>query len=235
MAMEINKDWKHAETKMKNFWRPGDEIICTRIFRSSNNECYLCGHTPIEWHHVLLHSISNEIIDVEFSCVINMKKMLEEWGSDQKILFFPKYSDEANHINSEYAGTASMVEFNSNIEVIIELMSHPERLSYKQVKSILDHTTKFKEGVEVELFHEALDIYVARNYYLYDMLDECDKSGNVEQSIENYFRKEWEDAQCGEEEYQQATYRTFLSDENGDVDQYLNRNGHRCENEDAPF
>lgn len=77
------------EVKFKNFWKPGDQIICTRIFRRSNNECFLCGHTPIEWHHVLLNTISNEIVDVEFSCVIDMKKILEKSGSDQKILFFP--------------------------------------------------------------------------------------------------------------------------------------------------
>lgn len=229
--MEI-KNLHGLETRLKNFWRSGDEIICTRIFRRSNNECYLCGHTPIEWHHVLLNSISNEIIDVEFSCVINMKKILEEWGSDQKILFFPKYAEEANHINSEYAGTAAILEFNSNTEVIIQLMSNPEKLSYKQIKSILDYTTKFKDGAEAELFHKAIDIYAARRYYIYEMLDDYEKIGTVEQSIENYFRKEW-DEQCQDAEYRQEMYHTVT--DYGDEDENVVRNGRDYEDEDAPF
>lgn len=201
------------ETKLRNFWRPGDEIICTRIFRWSNNDCYLCGHTPIEWHHVLLNSISNETIDVEFSCVINMKKILEKLGSDQKILFFPKYAEEVNHLNCQYQGTAAILEFNSNTEVIIWLLSHPKDLSYKQVKSILDYTVKFREGIEAELFHAAIDIYIDRKYYIYEALDDHAKTDNVEESIENYFREEWERDQYDEEEYQLASYNVHIDDE----------------------
>jgi hypothetical protein len=144
--------------KLKQFWRSGNEIICTRIFRHSNNECYLCGNTPIEWHHVLLNSISNQTIDVEFSCVIELKKMLEVLGSDQKILFFKKYTEEADHLNSLYEGTAEILEFNSNTDVIIQLLSKPEELTYKQIRAIMDHTIKFKDGVKAELFGAALDI-----------------------------------------------------------------------------
>ena len=92
-------NWGNLKNRLKRFWRPGDEVICTRIFRRSNNDCYLCDNSPIEWHHVLLNSISNQTIDVEFSCVINIKKILEEWGSNQKILFFNKYAEEASHLN----------------------------------------------------------------------------------------------------------------------------------------
>jgi hypothetical protein len=199
--------------KLTNFWRLGDEIICTRIFRWSNNNCYLCGNTPIEWHHVLLNSISNQIIDVEFSCVINMKKILEELGSNQKILFFPKYTEEVNHLNCQYQGTAAILEFNSNTEIIIRLLSNPKDLSYKQVKSILDYTVKFREGVEAELFHTALDIYTNRKYYIYEMLDDHAKTSNVEQSIENYYREEWEKVRYEDGEYQSASYNVHTKDE----------------------
>lgn len=191
---------------MKQFWRPGDEIICTRIFRRSNNACYLCGHSPIEWHHVLLNSISNETIDVEFSCVINMKRIFEEWGPDQKILFFKKYTEEANHLNSQYEGTAEILEFNSNADVMIQLLSKPNDLSYKQIKSIMDHTIKFKEGIEMELFQVALDIYVDRKYYIYESLDDYEKTDNVELSIANHFQQEWENFKADEDEYQEALY-----------------------------
>jgi hypothetical protein len=198
--------------KFKIFWKPGDEIICTRIFRWSNNNCYLCGHTPIEWHHVLLNTVSNQTIDVEFSCVINIKKILEELGSDQKILFFHKYTEEVNHLNSKYQGTAAMIAFNSNTEVIIGLLSNPNDLSYKQVRSILDYTVKFSEGNEAELFHAALDIYTNRKYYIYEMLDDHEKTNNVEQSIENYFREEWDRVRNNETEYQSASYNVHIND-----------------------
>lgn len=207
------EDCKKLETQLKKFWRPGDEIICTRIFRRSNNKCYLCGNTPIEWHHVLLNSISNQTIDVEFSCVINMKKILEESGSDQKILFFPKHSAEAIHINKLYHGTADILEFNNNIDVIIKMLSRPQDLSYRQVKAIIDHTGKFPDGLERELFRLAVEIYAERRYFIYDGLAEHEKSGNVERSIADYFQREWEDVQAAEEEYQRARYNTCTSDD----------------------
>ncbi len=204
--MEIEY-WHKLETKFRNFWKLGDEIICTRIFRWSNNNCYLCGHTPIEWHHVLLNTVSNQTIDVEFSCVINIKKILEELGSDQKILFFHKYTEDVNHLNSQYQGAAAILEFNCNTEVISRLLSNPNELSYKQVRSILDYTVKFSEGDEAELFHAALDIYTDRKYYIYEMLDEHEKTNTVEQSIENYFREEWERVRYDAQEYQSVSYK----------------------------
>jgi len=196
----------------KRFWRFGDEIICTRIFRWSNNNCYLCGNEPIEWHHVLLNTVSNKTIDVEFSCVINIKKILEELGSEQKILFFPRYNDDVNHLNSQYQGTAAILEFNSNAEVIRRLLSNPNDLCYKQVRSILDYTVKFSEGIETELFQTSLNIYTDRKYYIYEMLDEHEKTYNVEQSIENYFREEWERVRYDSQEYQSASYNGSLGD-----------------------
>jgi len=198
------ENWKKLEIQLKKFWRPGDQIICTRIFRRSNNDCYLCGNTPIEWHHVLLNTISNQTIDVEFSCVINIKKILEAWGYDQKILFFEKYAKEADHLNSQYKGTAEVVMFHS-IADIDELLSKPERLSYKQVRAILDHTVKFEDSVRSELFHAALDIYLERKYYIYEGLEDHEKTGNVEADIENYFREEWERVQTEEALYQEKT------------------------------
>lgn len=195
--------------KLQRFWQPGDEMICTRIFRRSSNECYLCGNTPIEWHHVLLNSISNQTIDVEFSCVIELKKMLEVSGSDQKILFFKKYAEEADHLNSLYEGTATILEFNSNTDVIIQLMSKPEDLTYKQIRAIMDHTIKFKEGVEAELFEAALDIYGNRKYYLYEAMEKHEKTDDVEKSIANFIQQEWEDFQASEGEYNNQVYESM--------------------------
>ena len=193
------------EDRLKQFWRPGDELICTRIFRRSCNDCYLCGNTPIEWHHVLLNTVSNQMIDVEFSCVIEMKKILEKLGSDQKILFFPQYKEEVEHLNSQYQGTAAIIEFNPNPDVIVSLLSKPKNLTYKQVKPILDHTCKYNDEFMSELFHAALDIYLERKYFIYDALEENEKTDNVEQSIKNHLREELEQMKS-EVEYKSASY-----------------------------
>jgi len=199
MALKNNDKFKE---KLKHFWRRGDEVVCTRVFRNSNNECYFCGNTPIERHHVLLNTISNQIIDVEFSCVILMKKMMEEIGSSQKILFFPKYTIEVDHLNNQYQGTADIIEFICNIDIIRRLISNPKDLSYKQVRSILDYTIKFEGGTEEEeIFHAALDLYLDRKYYVYEMIDDHKKTNNVKRDIENYFREEWEKYKYQDDKY----------------------------------
>lgn len=202
----------NIEERFKKFWKPGDEIICTRVFRRSSNNCYLCGNTPIEWHHVLLNPISNQTIDVELSCVIDMKKIMEQLGSFQKILFFPQYSEEVKHLNSQYKGSAAIMEFNSNPDIIVRLLSHPEDLNYKQVRAILDHTVRFNDDFMTELFHAALDIYVERKYFIYEQLPENQKNGNIEQSIKNYFREEWERVQS-KEEYLEESYHGHIIDD----------------------
>jgi len=198
--------------KLKRFWRLGDEIICTRIFRHSLNACYFCGHTPIEWHYVLLNTISNQTIDVEFSCVIDMKKIMEQLGSSQKILFFPQYSEEVNHLNSQYQGTAAIIEFIPSPDVMVRLLSNPQGLSYKQVRAILDHTVRFNDDFMTELFHAALDIYIERKYFIYEQLPDSKKNSNVEHSIKNYFREEWERFKS-EEDYREESYHRRISDD----------------------
>ncbi len=198
--------------KLRRFWKPGDEIICTRIFRHSANNCYLCGHTPLEWHHVLLNTISNQTIDVELSCVINMKKVLESMGSKQSILFFPQYTDAVNRLNLQYPGTASIVEFNPNPDVMVRLLSRPEDLCYKQIRPILDHTCKFNDEFMTEIFSAALDIYVDRKYYIYDYLEEHEKIGSAEQSIALHLQKEWEREMYGED-YHTISSKSDVKDE----------------------
>lgn len=199
------------EERFEKFWKPGNEIICTRVFRRSSNSCYLCGNTPIEWHHVLLNPISNQTIDVEFSCVIDMKKIMEQLGSSQKILFFPQYSEEVKHLNSQYQGTAAIIEFNPSPDVMARLLSNSQDLSYKQVRAILDHTVRFNDDFMTELFHAALDIYIERNYFIYEQLPDSQKNGNIEHSIKNYFREEWERVQS-EEEYRDESYNRQIND-----------------------
>ncbi|MGB5219110.1 MAG: hypothetical protein WBN66_12515 [Smithella sp.] len=130
---------------------------------------------------------------------------MESLGSKQKIFFFPQYTEEVNHLNAQYPGTAAIIEFNPNPDVIARLLSNPQDLSYKQIRPILDHIVKFNDEFMTELFHAALDIYIERKYYIYEMLDEHQKTDNVERSIENYFREEWERVRS-EDEYQSTAY-----------------------------
>lgn len=206
--MKLQKE-DARKTKLQQFWRPGDEIICTRIFRRSDNKCYLCGNMPIEWHHVLLNTISYQTIDVERTCVIEIKKMLEERGSDQKILFFKKYGQEAEHLNQLHKGTADILVFNSNTEVIKQMLASPKELGYKQVRAIIDHTIRFKKGDETKLCAAAIDLYAQRKYYIYEGLKENERTDNVEMSIKMAIQQEWEEFQAQEDEQARLLYESM--------------------------
>ena len=137
---------------------------------------------------------------------------MEKLGSDQKILFFPQCSEEVAHLNSQYPGTAAIVQFSSNPDVMVQLLSKPEDLSYVHVKSILNHTVKYNNEFMTELFHAALDIYLERKYYIYDYLDENEKTGNVEQSIKNHLRNELETVRS-EDDYQSLSYNRWTNED----------------------
>ena len=134
---------------------------------------------------------------------------MEKLGSGQKILFFPQYTEEVEHLNLQYPGTASIVQFSPDPDVMVRLLSKPKELSYAQVKSILNHTVKYNDEFMTELFHAALDIYLERKYYICENLDEHEKTDNVEQSIANYLRDEWERSRSGEDyqEYRSTSYK----------------------------
>jgi len=136
---------------------------------------------------------------------------MEQLGSYEKIFFFPQYLEEVKHLNSQYEGVAAIVEFSPNPDIIARLLSHPEDLNYKQVRAILDHTVRFNDDLMTELFHAALDIYIERKHFIYEQLPDSQKNGNVEHSIKNYFREEWERVQS--EEYREESYHGHISDE----------------------
>jgi hypothetical protein len=160
---------------------------------------------------IITPTTSNETIDVEFGCVINIKKILEEWGSDNKILYFRQYQEEAKHVNSQYEGTTEILNFNSNPQVIARLLANPNDLDYKTVKSIINHTIKFKGGIEAELFDAAMHIYGEKKYYIYDCLEDHEKTDNVELSIKNHLREEYEEFKANEDEYSRQIYDSMSS------------------------
>ena len=48
--------WKNVMENMKDFWKKGDQIVCTNIFKKPDSHCELCGHNPITLNHVLLNA-----------------------------------------------------------------------------------------------------------------------------------------------------------------------------------
>jgi hypothetical protein len=181
-----------ARERAEQFCRPTDEIICIRIFRRSDNSCYFCDKAPLEWHHVLLNTATNQTVDVDLECVIGLRKMLESMGSARKILFFPKYKVEADFINSKHDGTAAILEFSASMTVIKLLLARPSEINYQTLKAILDYTGRYLAGEENGLFHQALDIYVERKYYIYESIGDISDGDNVEKIIEEYLRMEAE-------------------------------------------
>jgi len=95
--------------------------------------------------------------------------------------------------------------------VLIQLLSRPSELTYKQVRAIMDHTIKFKEGVEKELFFAAVDLYGDRKYYIYEGLNDHEKTDDVEKSIERAIQRDWEDFQAQEDEYARQIYESMSS------------------------
>lgn len=185
----FKKDWTE---KVRQFCRPTDELICIRIFKRSDNICCLCCVTPLNWHHVLLNTATNECIDLDLPCVVAFKKIMESLGSRKKIIFFPRYKKEVEYINTINTGTADLLEFSASLTVMKMLLARPGEINYKTLKAILSHTHKFISGEENELFHRALDIYVDREYYIYDSLNDKQEGDDVEKRIEEYMRMEAE-------------------------------------------
>lgn len=178
-----------APERINQFCRPGDEIICIRIFSQSVNSCFFCGRSPLETNYVLVNTATNQSIDTDELCVAGLRKILLKMGSDQKILFFPKYKNEVNFINSKHEGTADLLEFSTSKKIIKLLLLRPNELDYRMLKHILDHTCKFTIGEEKDLFHTALDLYCERKYYLCEMLG-IDDNSDLEMKIGEYLRLE---------------------------------------------
>ena len=162
--------WKIIVGKLKDFWKQGDQIVCTKVFKKPNSECELCGHTPITWNHVLLNERTKAILTVGSECVVNFKKVIEKLGSKDKVLYFEKYKKAADLLNSSYKGTAEIIQFPKR-EIMMQLYMNPEKFDYKKIKSIMDYTSVSDKKEDEELFERAFDIWLDREYYVYENLE----------------------------------------------------------------
>jgi len=185
--------WKIIIGKLRDFWKQGDQIVCTKVFKKPNSECELCGHTPITWNHVLLNERTKAILIVGSECVVNFKKVIEKLGSEDKVLYFEKYKNAANLLNSRHKGTAEIIQFPKR-EIMMQLYMNPEKFDYKKIKSIMDYTSEYEKEEDKELFDIALQIWVERKYYIYENLEHHGKGDNAEEIIRKYIEDLEEEA-----------------------------------------
>lgn len=177
--------WKIIAGKLKDFWKQGDEIVCTKVFKKPDSECELCGHTPITWNHILLNDRTKAILTVGSECVVNFKKVIEKLGSKDKVLYFEKYKKAANLLNSRHKGTAEIIQFPAT-ELMMQLYMNPEKFDYKKIKSIMDYTCQSAKKEDTELFDRAFHIWGERKYYIYEGLAPHGKGDNAEEIIRKY-------------------------------------------------
>jgi len=97
-------------------------------------------------------------------CVINFKQVTDETEQNIKILFFERDQKAVDFLNREHPGTAEIIPLVSDLESIRRVLSTPDNIDYKTLLSILDYTSQFESGEEYNLFHEALDIYIDREF-----------------------------------------------------------------------
>ena len=172
--------YKTIEKKLKEFWKKGDQILGTNVFRAPNSICQLCGHTPITWNHVLLNERTNEILKVGSNCVINFRKVLEKLGSKEKILYFEKHKKAVELLNTKYEGTAKIIPFPAK-QLMEQFSKKSEQFDYKKIKSILDYTLSSETEEDLKVFEAALDIWVERSYYIFEGLEHSGRTYSEEE------------------------------------------------------
>jgi len=199
--------WKIIVGKLKDFWKQGDQIVCTKVFKKPNSECELCGHIPITWNHVLLNDRTKAILIVGSECVVNFKKVIEKLGSKDKVLYFEKYKKAANLLNSRHEGTAEIIQFPKR-EIMMQLYMNPEKFDYKKIKSIMDYTSRSDKKEDEALFHKAQDIWLERKYYIYESYGLHEEGDNAEEVIRKYI-EDLEEEAVGEIE---ESYRAYAEE-----------------------
>lgn len=112
--------------------------------------------------------------------------------TENNILYFENYKKASTCSGTADRGPADVIAFDFHTKRIKNVLSDSANIDYMTVKSIMDHTVNFESGIEDELFHKALDIYVDRMYYLYDPLDEETEGDTTEVTAEDYRRHQME-------------------------------------------
>lgn len=167
--------WQTLEQRLTEFWKPGQEIVCLRIFRAENSQCELCDKQPITWNHVLINRQTGESMKVGSHCVNNFQKVIDKLDADANILFLDKHRPLAGENNNGYS--RNVINFDETVAVLAKILDKKD-LKYKTVESILKFASDCKSESGNYLFQKAIEIYADNYYYLIDSSGLTEKEYN---------------------------------------------------------
>jgi len=210
--------WNTLKQRLNEFWQPGQEIICLRIFKEENSQCELCDHQPITWNHVLINLQTRETLNVGSRCVENSKKYLD---SKAKFLLFDKYHKSVNGENQRQVSKSEIINLNETVAVLDKVLAD-QNLKYKTLKPILKFTSELKSGYGDYLYQRAMDIFIENKYYLIESSGLMEKEYNDPKIWEEYCLRDtlrdWEEHLANEALSEDAEY---ASDYNSDDEHYV--------------
>jgi len=170
--------WKILEKRLKEFWKPGQEVICIRVFKKEDSQCELCDYQPITWNFVLINIQTTNALRVGSRCVKNFRKVIDGLDSEAKFLLFDKYHKSIDDDIKTQSNATNIINIDETVLVIDKLLSENKHLSYKALKPILQFSSEMKSDYGDKLFHKALDIFIENKYFLIESsnLDESEYS-----------------------------------------------------------
>lgn len=185
--------WVTIGQRLKEFWEPGQDIICLRGFKRQDSQCELCDYYPITWSHMIINSQTGECMRLGSLCVQNFRKVIEK-KSEDKFLEFDKYLKAINKDNK-----SGVVNIKYTLAVLDKFLSRHKSLNYKTLDSILKYTNSLESEYGNRIFHKALDIWIDNEYYLNGSSGLTEK--DPKKCEEDLKRKAEEEFYYSEEEY----------------------------------
>jgi hypothetical protein len=91
--------WPRLRRTLATFWKPGDELLCVRIFKMPGQVCQMCEHQPITWNHALRNLRTRQDLIVGRECIRNYKK-----ETQQQVIFPERFHRAADYLNRRWPG-----------------------------------------------------------------------------------------------------------------------------------
>lgn len=182
--------WKTLEQRIKGFWKPGQSIICLKVFKKEDSQCELCDYQPVTWNHVLINLETTETLSVGSRCVNNFKKVLDKLESRDRFLVFEKYLTSVDDSNKTHVNTNNIININETVLVIDKFLSENEHLKLKALEPILKFASEIKSDYGNNLFEKAINIYRDNEYHLKESSGLTEEEYNDPQKWKEYLSKE---------------------------------------------
>lgn len=109
-----------TKERFYQFWNPGDDLFCVKVFKEPNQQCRLCDHTPITWNHVIYNRRTDASLIVGSVCVVQISKLMSDYSSDKRIYYPSLYKKAAEVVNSKLpqAVTVDDLPFKKAAEIV---------------------------------------------------------------------------------------------------------------------